>query len=569
MKVLFRILSFLAVGGLFAHTALAQTGNIRGTVTDETGAVLPGVTVVIKSDALIGGTREQVTNELGVYRFISIPIGTYDVEAALPSFETKRIEAVRVGLNATASVDIPLKLSTIAETVTVTGESPIVDVTAAGIQTGFQEEMLKELPTQRNMADLIQVLPGMSVDSGDGNTARTIAYGSNRQSSTWNVDGVNVTAPETGAAWLTVNPDNIEEIQVMGVGAPAEYGNHTGAVMNVVTKKGGNEFSGGADYFYQSDALTGTNVVQDGTGYTRQLFRDVTARLGGPIVKDKMWFYGSFQYTQDASKEPGVSASLVQPTDEGYNFDIRLTTRLNESNELSGFFHQRVTDGFSAANPFDAQSALPKAHDSNPGWGVNLTTTLSTNTLFEAKYAGWWAYEDYLSTTGSLEEPFYDFTPPGGGQTTYSGGIGSYQGNTWVYNTWRNQFNAKVTHYTDDFMGAQHDFRFGVQFSRGVAYTPGTAHRSDRFLHVSLRAVLLPRDPGPVPVRWNFPGSRPFHRRFDHDFRPAHHQRRNSLRPQPWLGPGLRAAHHRGQHRLQRRGVFPADGPERPRRGHQ
>jgi hypothetical protein len=80
-----------------------------------------------------------------------------------------------------------------------------------------------------------------------------------------------------------------------------------------------------------------------------------------------------------------------------------------------------------------------------------------------------------LSTTGSLEEPFYDFTPPGGGQTTYSGGIGSYQGNTWVYNTWRNQFNGKVTHYTDDFMGAQHDFRFGVQFSRGVAYTPGTA----------------------------------------------------------------------------------------------
>ncbi len=117
----------------------------------------------------------------------------------------------------------------------------------------------------------------------------------------------------------------------------------------------------------------------------------------------------------------------------------------------------------------------PRLKDRNPGWGVNLTSTLSTNTLFEAKYAGWWAYEDYLSTTGSLEEPFYDFTPPGGGQTTYCGGIGAYQGNTWVYNTWRNQFNAKVTHYTDDFMGAQHDFRFGVQFSRGVAFTPGTA----------------------------------------------------------------------------------------------
>jgi hypothetical protein len=473
MKAGFRATIFFVVCALLATTAWSQVGNIRGTVTDETGAVLPGATVIIRSEAIIGGSREQVTNELGVYRFISIPIGTYDVEAALAGFETKRMEAVRVVLNATATVDIPLKLSSVSETVTVTGESPIVDVTNAGIQSGFQEEMIEELPTQRNMADLIQVLPGMSVDQGDGQTARTVAYGSNRQSSSWNIDGIDVTAPETGAAWMTVNPDNIEEIQVMGVGAPAEYGNHTGAVMNVVTKKGSNTFSGGANYYFQPSSLTATNIVKDGTGFQRDVFRDFTSRIGGPIVKDAVWFYGSFQYTQDASKEPGVSESVVQPTDEGYNFDVRITSRLNEKNELTGFFHYDRGDSFSAANPFDAQSALPKSLGYNPGWGVNLTTTLSTNTLFEAKYAGWWAYQDFLSTTGSLEEPFYDFTPPGG-QTTYSGGIGSYQGNTWVYNTWRNQFNAKVTHYTDDFLGAQHDFRFGVQFSRGVAFTPGT-----------------------------------------------------------------------------------------------
>jgi hypothetical protein len=478
MKAGFRATIFFVVYGLLATPAWSQIGNIRGTVTDETGAVLPGATVTIRSEAIIGGTREQVTNELGVYRFISIPIGTYDVEAALSGFETKRIEAVRVTLNATATVDIPLKLSAVTETVTVTGESPIVDVTNAGIQSGFQEEMIDELPTQRNMADLIQVLPGMSVDVGDGNTARTIAYGSNRQSSSWNVDGIDVTAPETGAAWLTVNPDNIEELQVMGVGAPAEYGNHTGAVMNVVTKKGSNTVSGGANYYFQTPGLTATNIIKptpsgDETGFVRDVFRDFTARIGGPISKDNVWFYGSFQYAQSASKEPGVDESVVQPTDEGYNFDIRITSRLNEKNELTGFFHYSDGDGFSAANPFDAQSALPKAHDYNPGWGVNLTSTISTNTILELKYAGWWAYEDWLSTTGSLEEPFYDFTPPGG-QTTYSGGIGAYQGNTWVYNTWRNQFNAKVTHYTDDFLGAQHDFKFGVQFSRGVAFTPGT-----------------------------------------------------------------------------------------------
>jgi len=102
MKACFRVFFPLGVCVLLASTAWSQTGNIRGTVTDETGAVLPGATVTIRSEAIIGGSREQVTNELGVYRFISIPIGTYDVEATLASFETKRIEAVRVALDVLA-----------------------------------------------------------------------------------------------------------------------------------------------------------------------------------------------------------------------------------------------------------------------------------------------------------------------------------------------------------------------------------------------------------------------------------------------------------------------------------
>jgi len=467
---------FLVCTLLASHTALAQTtGSIRGTIRDETGGVLPGATVTISSDALIGGSRTMAANDLGVYRFISIPIGNYAVEAALAGFETKRFEDVRVTLNATLSVDIPLKVATIAETVTVTGETPIVDTTNSGLASGFKEEMLKELPTQRNMADLIQVLPGMSVDVGDGQTARTIAYGSMRQSSSWNIDGVDVTAPETGAAWWTVNPDNMEELQVMGVGAPAEYGNHTGAVMNVVTKKGGNTFSGGANYFFQTDSLTDTNIVKDETGFTRQVFREASGRLGGPIVKNRIWFFAAGGFTQDASREPGVPASAVQPTDRGVTADIKVTARLNDKNELSGFFHHADSNSFSAASPFYAQSSLAKFKDKNPAWGANLTSTISDKTLLELKYAGWWAYEDLLSTTGSLEEPFYDFTPPGGGGTTYTGGVGSYQGNTWTYETWRQQFNAKVTHYTEKFLNAQHDFRFGVQFSRGVAFTPATS----------------------------------------------------------------------------------------------
>lgn len=141
MKVLRTTSFLLLVGFLTSNAVWSQTsGIIRGTIRDETGAVLPGATVTIHSDALIGGSRTIATNELGVYRFISIPIGTYAVEAALSGFETKRFEDVRVTLNATLTVDIALKVATIAETVTVTGESPIVDTTNSGIASGFKEK---------------------------------------------------------------------------------------------------------------------------------------------------------------------------------------------------------------------------------------------------------------------------------------------------------------------------------------------------------------------------------------------------------------------------------------------
>src|SRR3990172_2132163 len=228
----------LTLGG----TAQAQTtGDIRGTITDSTGAVLPGAAVTIYSDVLLGGSRSIVTNELGVYRFISLPIGTYIVEAGLSGFETKRYEGVRVNVNSTATVDMALGLSTVAETVTVTGESPVVDVTESGVSSKFESELIQNIATQRSMTDLIQVSPGISASTGDSGGDRTVAFGSHQQSNSKKVDGVEVSAPETGASWWEVDPDVIEEIQIMGVGAPAEFGNTTGAVFNTVTKQGSNK----------------------------------------------------------------------------------------------------------------------------------------------------------------------------------------------------------------------------------------------------------------------------------------------------------------------------------------
>jgi hypothetical protein len=439
-------------------------------VTDTTGAVLPGVTVTIASDALLGGSRTMVTNEVGVYRFISVPIGTYTVEAALAGFETKRYEGVRASLNATATVDIVLGLSTMAETVTVTGESPVVDVTESGVASKFQSELIQNIATQRAMTDLIQVSPGMSASTGDSNGDRTVAFGSHQQSNSWKVDGVEVSAPETGASWWEVDPDVIEEIQIMGVGAPAEYGNTTGAVFNIVTKQGSNTFSGGASYYGQWDALTDDSVVIDDFGFHRDKFNNVTGTIGGPLLRDRLWFFGSYAYLRDGSTEPGVDPTFT-PVVVNDKYQIKMTARATDSDEFGGFFHYVQSEGPDAASPYSTPSALATENYGTPAWGASWTRTLSTNALLEVKYAGWWTNGTNASQTGSLDEPFIDFSPPDGGPTRYSGGIGPYQGYTWEYTTWRQQINAKATTYTEDFLSSQHDFKFGVQWSKGSADT--------------------------------------------------------------------------------------------------
>ncbi|HSF18892.1 MAG TPA: TonB-dependent receptor [Vicinamibacteria bacterium] len=461
--------------------AAQTTGSIDGKVTDDTGAVLPGATVTLTSEALLGGSRTAVTNNLGSYRFPSLSIGIYSVQAELQGFETIRIDNVDVSLGQTSTVDFVLGVASVTETVTVVGESPIVDVRNAGTGTSFKTELLEEVPTRRFMADLMQVSPGMTADVGDGGSSRVIAFGSNRQSNSWNVDGINVTAPETGSAWLDVNVDNIEEIQVYGVGAPAEYGSHSGAVLNVVTKKGGNFFRGGASYFGQWDALTDNNVLADTdsgqkceaesptcTGFFRDVYREVNGRIGGPISADKTWFYASAQHYRSNTFDPGTVVSTEGDTPgKSDRFDFKVTSKFGQNHELSALAHWEDWGSGVSPDPFYTQSANVEEKGRNPAWGATWTTIVSDTTLLELKYAGWWSDDIYESATGSFEEPFIDYTPPGGGPTRYSGGLWY----PWDYKTWRQQFNAKVTTYAEDFLNSQHDIRFGVQFSRGSAFT--------------------------------------------------------------------------------------------------
>jgi hypothetical protein len=476
-------IALLALLLSFSAAAWAQTsGSVRGEINDPDGKPLPGVTVTISGPALIGGPRTAFTNELGVFRFPSLPVGTYSLDATMEGFQKVHVDRVDVKLDSTASVPFTMQLSQMTETVTTIGETPLIDVTDSGKPSSYKGAMLDEVPTQSSITDLMQVSPGITASTGDSSGDRTIALGSNMQSNAWHVDGVDTSAPETGSVWFLPNNDMVEEIQVIGVGAPAEYGNHTGAVFNVVTKKGGNDFHGSSDFLYQSDGLTGENVVLDDVGpgalpaFKRDKFHNIYGQLGGPILKDKLWFIGSIQNYRNASAPPGASDNFF-PEVVSDKYDIKLTSAIAKNHEIGGFFHWEKWVSPNDSSPFVTPSATAQEGGNNPAYGVSWTATLSPNLLMEANYSGWWSDDLYQSQLGLVADPFFDFSPPGGGPTTYSGGI--YY--PYDYRTSRNQVNGKATYYAENFLKSQHEFKFGVQFSTGEAFTKAVSYGANGF----------------------------------------------------------------------------------------
>jgi outer membrane receptor protein involved in Fe transport len=443
-------------------------GDIKGTVTDEEGKPLPGVNVTITSPALIGGSRTTQSNAEGVFRFATVPVGRYTVELELTGFPKVRVERVDVSLAQTSNVPVTMRLQTTAEALTVLGESPVIDVTESSLSTNYSGAILEEAPTQHSQFTLMQLSPGVTASYGDALSDRTVAFGSNQQSNAWHVDGMDLSAPETGSAWFSVNTDMVEEIQVLGVGAPAEYGNHTGAVFNVVTKKGGNDIRGSANWYILTEGLTDNNVTfedapEGAQTFERVEYRQILGNVGGPIVKDRVWFHGGIQTYRDAASNPGVIPELQESIPyKSDKYGGKVTARLGENSELSGFFHWEEWDSPNTLSPDYELGALTGEGGDTQAWGATWTHTRSQNFLLEAGYSGWDALDLYDSVVGNFnEDPVVDFYTPG--LPYYRGG--AYY--PWEYKTWRSSFRGKATYYADEFLNSGHEFKFGVQYTIG------------------------------------------------------------------------------------------------------
>jgi len=449
--------ALLAPGPLMAQRT---TGSIVGTVTDDTGSVLPGVTVEVSGSAIVG-TQTSVTNERGFYRFPALPPGEYDVVFRMSSFATLRQSALKVGVGQSVERDISMKLSQLAEEITVTGEAPVVDTESSKLSTNYDKEWVKNAPIPRfTFFDLINAAPG--VNQSNSNSSRSTSLGSGADENSYQLDGTDFTAPFTGAAWPWPNTDAIEEIEILSLGAPAEYGNVSGAVFNVVTRQGSNEFHGDFNYYSQYQGLTSSNTSadqDDGLPFNRDKYQDFTAQLAGPVIKDKLWFLASYQYQRDNSSQPGVDPNF--PTrQENDRIFAKLNWQINSNHKLMFAIHNDYYFLPYDQTAAEAPSTIGVESGDNPSPNLTYTGILSDKTYIEARVSGFFGndHADPLNGGPRVAPRFYNLD------------TGDITGGTYFFydsNVFKESASVKVSHFADDFLGGSHDFKFGVQWSRG------------------------------------------------------------------------------------------------------
>jgi hypothetical protein len=446
------ILALLLLAAALPLAAQSLTGTVTGTVKDDQGGVLPGVTV-----SLLGktGSRSTTTDAQGVFRFAAVDPGTYSLTAELSSFRPKRQDNVEVSIGKVATIPMTLSVGGITEQIEVVGESPVVDVTSSETDNSLSQEMLFNLPIRPTNAatDLLNYLPG--INSGS-------AFGGNEDyGSALLLDGVDTRDPDAGSAWTFFNFDLVDEVQVGGVGAPAEYGAYTGAIVNTITKSGGNRFTGLFDAYWTRNSFSSDNVsaadkeanpaLADPAVINKRL--DLTAQLGGPIIQDKLFFYFSTQRYQqiDNPSGPRTRHTEVSPRVNG-----KLTWQPTSNDNVSFNFqwdYYNQTGRSTIGTTIDTDQQTLQQDSPEAVWGVQWRHLFGPSTFSEIKYTGWWGYY-YLDPVSSIPVDFDGTT------SAYSGG------GAWYYlaDRGRNQVNASISHYAEAF--GKHDLKFGLEVER-------------------------------------------------------------------------------------------------------
>jgi Carboxypeptidase regulatory-like domain len=474
--------ALIAVAWLAVLPAVTYAqASITGVVRDTSGAVLPGVTVEVASPALIEKVRSVVTDDAGQYRVENLRPGTYTVTITLPGFSTVRRDGVELTGTFTALVNADMRVGAVEETITVTGESPIVDVQNTARQQVLDAEIINALPSGRNAATLAGFLPGVSISVSDpggllgegSGTSGAITTHGNAEVRTL-VNGVSVASGSgsgnTGASNIAAYQEMA--VDVSGISAEQKEG---GVRMNLIPKEGGNSFAGLMYFGYANKAMEGDNFSQDlrdrglRAPNTLKQYRDINPSFGGPIKRDSLWFHATARYNRVGTYAPMLfNRNAGNPNAWTYEPDTSREAAFNDSN-FKGF-NGRITWQANPKNKFavaydyqdicncprslTAQIA-PEANVRNHAIlvpkdmvFVDWTSPLTNRMLLEAR--GYRHREHAYRPVDNL----YFTNDPGGKRIngvveqstglTYRGAVGDNR-DTWLYSTWARMNMSYIT----------------------------------------------------------------------------------------------------------------------------
>jgi outer membrane receptor protein involved in Fe transport len=487
--LLFAVVALLASVGM-VHAQETTSGSIAGEVLDSQGAVMPGATVTITSPQ---GVKTLVTDSSGRFFAPFLPPGDYAVKVELPGFSPVERKNIAVRLGQRVSLDFTLKVGQVTETIEVVGSAPTVDTSSTTIGGVLDSDAIAKLPVGRGFTDTLYVLPGVS-DSSYAGRANPSIGGASGLENNFIIDGVNASNAGFGAIGsfsraygslgTGVTSDFIKETQVKTGGYEAEYGQASGGVVNVVTRSGGNEFHGAIFGYLQSPSLEASYKQLDTeNGTVNTVGRDVAdvgISFGGPIMKDKLFFFATFNPSWETLTRtaptgfPLASLGEVDRVRKTYSYAGKLTWQASSNHRFDAtvFGDPAKADNgpnkvssLAAATPTRFSAIDYGGHSQSlrydgimtPNWLVEASAAHITNKFHESPEIDQWTVSDRRVVPNIL-----------------TGGIGFYE----TDNGRNNQYTIKSTHLFN--AGGSHQVRYGFAYE-DIYYLQGLSRTGPSF----------------------------------------------------------------------------------------
>jgi hypothetical protein len=465
------LLFFSSVNTLTAQISSRETGSIKGVVTDTEGQPVPGVNITLTSPALMGKVTD-VSRQDGAYRFVLLPPGVYTLLAEMQGFQTVRQESVDIRLGLTVTLNIKMPQATLEEEITVVGGSPVVDVKASTTEVLLNSEMLQNLPIGRNLATIISLTPGtVSYNNVKGGTAA---------GNTYQIDGLNANDPCQQDLAIPIEFNLMEEVEVMTGGMPAEVGVTSGGFINVITKSGGNKFSGLIQGFYTNKDFTKSVLPLDqltalGIGKPSAAVFDWegTVGIGGPILKDRLWFYANGRYGRNKygvsfipyTAPDGSSYDAYDQKNWNYNTFLKLTFQLSKSVQFSLMGNIRKAYNNIRYGAWWLAYEFGQKDDpwANYAYTGAMNWLIDQNTFLELRGGYTNVDATILMTVPEVSDSIYNYDYA----TGYYWGRGYRGADEWTGRpSW--QTSAHLTRFMDNVLGGDHEFKAGIEVQTGA-----------------------------------------------------------------------------------------------------